>query len=308
MTGRPRLVFFGTPEFAQTVLTKLFSQNLTISLVVTRPDRPAGRSQRLHASPVATFARQQGLPLEQPSNPNAILPTVVSTKSDVLIVASYGTLLKQTLLEATPHGALNVHASLLPAYRGASPVQQVILDGKSETGVTIMKLDEGLDTGPIVAKQRVPMAAADTAGSLSGKLAEAGATLLCKTLPAYLAGKVEPRAQDEKRASMTNPLTKQDGLIDWRKDASYLVRHVRAMQPWPGAYSDVNGKTIKILAAHAISKSQMTPGSFTNSLPLTIGTGHGSLVIDKLQTAGKRPVTGAAWLRGYQKERGQFSL
>lgn len=299
-----RLVFLGTPAFGATILEALIAAGHEIALVVSQPDRLSqqrGRSKQPLPSPVSTLAKKRKLPLETPRNITEITEQLTDTAADVFVVAAYGQLLSADVLKLADGRWLNVHASLLPAYRGATPIQQAIFDGKPATGVTIMEVTPPLDAGPIVAQTKIPIEPDDTAGSLSEKLAKAGQQLLVEILPDYLAGKLKPKPQDDRQASVTKTLTKTSGRIDWTKPADYLARHVRAMQPWPGAWTKLGDNPVVITKAHTEAAGSNPPGDFSgNKTVLTVGTGSGNLVIDELKPAGKQGMAGADWLRGYR--------
>lgn len=300
-----KAVFFGTPAFAATVLECLVASDVEIAGVVTQPARPTGRGRHVEPSPVQTTATEHGLPVEAPAQATQILSQLGTWQPDVLIVAAYGQIFPPTLLWAAPHGALNVHASLLPAYRGASPIQHAILDALTETGVTIMQMDENLDTGPTLASQTVSINALDTTETLSEKLAKAGGNLLVATLPKYVAGRLQPQPQ-RGVSSLTTLIKKDDGRIDWNQPAEYLERFVRAMQPWPSAWTEWNGQRVKILAATPINR-QLTPGAISTDEQVVVGTGQGALQINELQIAGGQPMSGAAALAGYGDRLDRFS-
>lgn len=299
-----RLVFMGTPAFARTILAALLEKGPPVVGVVSQPDRPAGRGRRLTPPPVAELARERGLPLIQPERPAepAALETLRTWSPDVIIVAAYGRILPPAVLHIPPKGCLNVHASLLPRYRGPSPVAQAILDGASETGVTIMRMDEGMDTGPILAQRAVPILADDTTGSLMAKLAEEGARLLIETLPAWMAGALIPQPQDASQATYTRLLRKEDGLIDWSQPAELIGRRVRACTPWPGAYTFWKGQLLRLLEVQPI-RGPAPPDSLPGDVMLVddwpaVVAGEGLVCLRRVQLAGKTPVDGPAFVRG----------
>lgn len=295
-----RLIFAGSPSFAATVLAHLHDSQHEIRLVLSQPDRAHGRSSRPTPGEVTKFARSRGLPLQQPARPADVLTELRHAAADVMVVAAYGHILPSEVLTVCPHGALNVHASLLPAYRGASPVQHAILDGVSSTGATLMKMDEGLDTGPILAQRIVDVAPTDTAGSLSNRLAEAGSRLLVESLPEYLSGSLSPRPQGPPSTPVTRRLTKSDGLIDWRRSADHIERHVRAMHPWPKAFTFAGDVGIQILEVEIVPGETTDPGHFEPAGPLTVQTGQGLIRVNSLRPSGKAVMTGEAFLRGYR--------
>lgn len=310
-----RVVFMGTPEFAVPSLralvehappAKLWAAGLDIVGVITRPDKPAGRGRQIVASPVKQFAAERGIPVYQPGplrRPEA-LKLIESLQPDVIVVAAFGQILPPAVLELPSHCCLNVHASLLPRWRGASPIAAAILAGDAETGVTIMQMEEGLDTGPIVAQRATSIGANETAGKLTARLAELGAQLLVETLPYWLADGIDCREQDESQSTMTRPLAKDDGRLDWSRSAEELARAVRAYHPWPGACTTWNGARVRIHAAHAIAGRQgLAPGtSFRvegGSAGLAVACGQGALALDVIQLEGKRALPAADVLRGH---------
>lgn len=296
----PRVVFLGTPDFAASILQTIHGAGWDIPLVVTQPDRPQGRSRQVAPSAVAETAVRLGLALERPERVGNIADTIWGYEPDCLVVAAYGQLLPAPVFApSNGRAAINVHASLLPKYRGASPISQAILDGESETGVTLMRIEAGLDTGPTIAARNLPIRPDETAGELSARLAELGGSLLLDSLPGYLAGQLPEVPQDDAAASLTKPLTKDDGAIDWTKDAAYLARHVRAMTPWPGAWTTAEGSRVTITRA-APADGSAEPGTFAAEAPLRVGTGNGLLEITRLKPAGRNELAAEAWLRGYR--------
>jgi methionyl-tRNA formyltransferase len=306
-----RIVFMGTPTFAVHSLRALLSIGeidgvpTRVVGVFTQPDRPAGRGNRLRPPPVKEVALAAGIPIEQPERlrrPEA-LQVLAAMAPDLIVVAAYAQILSRQVLDLPRCGCLNVHASLLPSYRGAAPIQAAILDGATETGVCIMRMEAGLDTGPVLTRYREPIHADDTAETLGMRLAVGGAELLLRTVPDWVRGAIVPEPQDEALATMTRPLRKEDGCIDWRRPAAYVERQVRAMQPWPGAYTTVGGALLKLLQAAVATGSAVgqMPGTVLAAtqgpIPL-VATGEGTLALGLVQPAGRRPMSGADWLRG----------
>ncbi|MSU75918.1 methionyl-tRNA formyltransferase [Patescibacteria group bacterium] len=299
-----KVVFLGTPELGRTVLENLVSAGIEIPLVITQPDRVTQKRGRgdTESSPVGVWATKKKLTVLKPKKVIEVTDDIVTANPDVVVVAAYGQLVPDVVLETASGRWLNVHGSQLPRYRGASPVQQAILDGLDETGVTIMEVVSELDAGPIVSQQTVPIASNDTAGTLMQKVASAGGELLIKTLPQYVDGSIQPEPQDEAAATMTRTLSKKDGQVDWMRDAEYLERFVRAMQPWPGAHTIFEGQSVVILKVAIADKSDSaTPGTFQEQAPLVISTGDGDLEIKELKPAGKSAMSGEAWLRGLRR-------
>lgn len=297
--SQKRIVFMGSPDFAVPALTRL-AENYPVVGVVTQPDRPAGRGRTLMAPPVKVKALELGLPLLQPEKLRQpeVFQQLSRWEPDVIVVAAFGMILRQEVLDLPPFGCINIHASLLPRWRGAAPIQAALLAGDTETGITIMKLDAGVDTGPVLAQKAIPIGNSDTGGSIFTKLAELGGDLLLETLPGYLSGRNLPQPQDESRATYAPMLKKEEGLLDFKDSAENLVRRVRAFNPWPGTYILINDAPLKVHAAHS-EPGPSHPGkhSIFNGKP-AISTSAGLLVLDEVQPSGRRPMTGKAFLAG----------
>lgn len=299
-----RVVFMGTPEFALPTLRGLYQRGYQIAAVFTRPDRPAGRGRKPTPSPVKELATRLGLPVYQPATLRrpAAAELLRNLQPEAIVVAAYGLILPREVLEIPPHGCLNVHPSLLPRWRGPSPVAFAILAGDEYTGVTVILMDEGMDTGPILARSDpVPIGPEDTTATLTPKLAEIGAELLLETLPRWAAGEVTPEPQDDSKATYSRLLTKADGAIDWERSAEEVWRMVRAFDPWPGAYTRWQGRLLKILACRPVpGNSGRPPGTV---VPFDSGaavqTGDGLLRLERLQLEGRRPLAIDEFLRGY---------
>jgi methionyl-tRNA formyltransferase len=298
----------GTPEFAATILERLLAPDSPVAVVgvVTRPDRPVGRSGRPAPPPVKTLAVAHGLPVLQPRSlrrPGAVAD-LEALHPDVSVVAAYGAILRPDVLAIPPRGHLNVHASLLPRWRGPWPVGAAILAGDAETGVSIMRLDEGTDTGPVLTQRREPVRPEDTTGTLQARLADAGADLLVATLPGYLEGRIVPRPQDDGAATTSRMVTKEDGLLDWSQPAASLERRVRAMQPWPVAWTTWEGKQLRVLRARVVDDLPEAPPGPGHVVRLgrgvAVGTGAGGLVLEQVQLEGRGVVSGAAFVNGYR--------
>jgi methionyl-tRNA formyltransferase len=309
-----RVLFMGTPEFAVPSLAALAERapaGLELAGVVTRVDKPAGRGRQLAHPPVKQFALAHGIAVYQPGSlrkPEA-LAQLRELAPELIVVAAFGQILPPEVLRLPAQSCLNVHASLLPRWRGASPINAAILAGDAETGVTIMRMDEGLDTGPILAERAIPIGPRETAGELSDRLAVLGAALLIETLPGWLAGSITPRPQDETRATMTALLRKEQGRLDWTHPAALLDRAVRAYTPWPGAYTTWNGQQVKILRARPLDEDGSgiegrAPGHCFvvgqgKHAGLAVACGQGALTLEMVQLQGKRAVMGEELLRGY---------
>lgn len=297
-----RIVFMGTPAFAVPILLALDERHQVVG-VVTQPDRQAGRGRKVVASPIKDVALARDLPLFQPASlhPPEAVARLADWAPDVIVVAAFGQLLLQPVLTLPPHGCLNIHASLLPRYRGAAPIPAAILDGETVTGVTLMHMDEGLDTGPIVAQAECPIVPEDTTETMTAKLAELGADLLAGTLSGWLAGEIQAQPQDDSLATYCSLLKKKDGYLDWIQSAAHLDRQIRACDPWPGAYTTWRGQRLKVLRAHAWPEWQREgqPGQVVE-LESGIGvvTGQGVLELVEVQRQGKRPMAAAVFARG----------
>ena len=305
MTQSPQVVFMGSPDFAVPILEALAAPagNGPYRLVgvVTQPDRPAGRGRILVPPPVKTAALRLGLPLMQPERlrrPEA-LEQLRGWNPDLIVVAAFGQILRPEVLDLPRHGCINVHGSLLPRWRGAAPIQAAILAGDGETGITIMKMDPGVDTGPILSQRAVPIDPQETGGSLFEKMAPLGAGLLLETLPRYLSGELVPQRQPEDGITYAPMLKKEDGRLDFSLPALQLERLVRAFQPWPGSYFEWNGTSLKVQRAHV--SGEKSPGAgrrlIVEGCP-AIGTGEGILVLEEVQPAGKKSMPGKAFLAG----------
>jgi methionyl-tRNA formyltransferase len=297
-----RIVYMGTPDFAVPGLAAL-DQEYQVVGVVTQPDRPAGRGRKLVASPVKSEALALKLPIFQPQTlrtPEA-LAQLASWRPDLIVVVAFGQILKPPVLDLPTFGCLNVHASLLPAYRGAAPIAAALLAGETYSGVTIMRMDEGMDTGPTLTQARLDIAAQDTTATLGARLADLGAQTLIEMLPDWLAGRIQPQEQDEAMASYCRPLVKTDGLLDWAESADALDRRIRATDPWPGAYTTWLGQRLKILSARPLLdwQGQAQPGQVVNAgAGLGVAAGRGALELLAVQLAGKKPMAAGIFSRG----------
>lgn len=289
----------GSPDFALPTLAGLAAHYDVVG-VVTQPDRPAGRGRTLTPPPVKTLACELGIAVMQPERLRApeAFAQLAAWQPDLIVVAAFGQILRQNVLELAPYGCINVHASLLPRWRGAAPIQAAILAGDRQSGVTIMKMDAGIDTGGILAQRATDLSPDETAGSLSERLAKMGAELLLDTLPGWLAGTLQPVAQDNALATYAPMLKKEDGELNTREPAELLERRVRAFQPWPGTSIRVGDEIYKVLRAHVV-RGTLPPGQtgVLDHLPV-IGTSQDCLALDVLQPAGKKAMDGRAFLLG----------
>lgn len=296
-----RLAFMGTPNFAATIFKVLIDAQFPIVAVYTQPPRPTGRGYKVMPSPVHLLATAYAIPVFTPTSLK--LPEIQnewkSLKLDVAMVAAYGLLLPKEFLNAPRMGCINVHASLLPRWRGAAPLQQAILAGDKETGVTLMKMDTSLDTGDILMLKKIPLDSATTTSLLGDRLAHLGAQALLEAIPLYLSGKLDPVPQSEEGATYAQKLKKEEGLLDWQLPANILGRKIRALNPWPGTWFEVGNDRIKILEAEVVPGHFSEPPGTILDDQLTITCGEGALRPLRLQKVGKAPLPTDAFLRGY---------
>ncbi len=293
----------GSPDFAVPALRALAAARYPIVGVITQPDRPAGRGNVLTPPPVKVAALELGLDVYQPEKLRA--PEAMQKLRDwnpgLIVVAAFGQILRPEVLTLPQHGCVNIHASLLPRHRGAAPIQAAILAGDTETGITIMLMDEGIDTGPMLARRAIEISPADTGGSLFEKLSVMGGELLLETLPRYLNGEIRPQPQPAEGATYAPMLKKEDGLLDFTRPAAELERKIRAFQPWPGAFMPWQGGPLKIHRAHVADREtgKQEAGTLVivEGLPAVV-TGDGLLVFDELQPPGKAKMPGKAFLAG----------
>jgi methionyl-tRNA formyltransferase len=319
-----RIIYMGTPQFAVPALEALIAhaapgdvlpEGYEIVTVITRPDKPAGRGREIVFSPVKQSALQHQIPVWQPGSfkkpENSA--ELAGYKADLYIIAAFGQILPQSVLDQPGYGTLNIHASLLPKYRGADPIAETILQGDKETGISIMLLDAGVDTGPVLLRRSLVIADSDTTSSLTLRLAEIGAQALLEALPLWVGGTLVPEPQNEEKASHTRMLRKEDGLIDWSRPASVIARQVRAYSPWPSAYTYWEGKMCKVLKAQVqamTSEKEIAPGmvgvrELAGHQVLGVATGSGVLIIQQLQLEGKKAMNAEEFLRGYAQIAGQ---
>ena len=300
-----RLIFMGTPSFAVPTLSALVEAGHNVVGVFTKPDRRSGRGRKLSAPPVKEFAQSRGMAVFQPASLKEDADAsqrIANLRPDAIVVAAYGLFLPNDTLAAPRLGCLNIHPSSLPRHRGPSPVATAILEGDATAGVTIMLLDEGMDTGPILAHQETFISPQESCEALTVRLFDIGARLLTESLEKWNAGSVAPTPQDESNATVTRRLRREDGLIDWNQDAQAISRRVRAFAPWPGTFTAWNGKTLKILRAVPIdSNLDDAPGAVFNSgdSNIAVATGNGALILLEVQLEGRRPSRAADFARGY---------
>jgi methionyl-tRNA formyltransferase len=302
--SRLRLAFMGTPDFAAASLAALIAAGHEIAEVYSQPARPAGRGQRPHPSPVQALAASHGLQVSTPATlkDEAERVRFANLGLDAAVVVAYGLLLPKAFLEAPRLGCLNVHASLLPRWRGASPIQHAILAGDRETGITIMRMDEGLDTGPILLAAPLAIGSAETGGSLHDRLAELGARLIVKALDGLVAKTLAPRPQPDEGACYAPKLTREDGRLDWRRPAEELARRVRALNPRPGAWCEAGQERLRVLAAETTAGSG-SPGRLLDD-HLAITCGSGALRLTQVQRPGRTAMGAEEFLRGFRLAEG----
>jgi methionyl-tRNA formyltransferase len=304
-----RIVFMGTPEFAVPSLEAVATLNgMEIVCVVTQPDRPAGRGQSTRPSAVKARALELGLPVWTPENLKEpeTQARLRDLAPDLLVVVAYGEILRRVVLDIPRRGAINVHGSLLPRHRGAAPVQGALLAGDEEAGITIMLMDEGMDTGPMLAKRSIPVRPDHTAATLAGDLSRLGADLLAETLPRWLAGEIQPEPQDDSAATKTRMLKKEHGRLDWSRPARELANQVRAFDPWPGTFTTWRGQHLKVLGAREAlgweaSSEQAVPGTVAQQGErVSVATGEGWLELHEVQLQGKKALAAREFVNGYR--------
>jgi methionyl-tRNA formyltransferase len=304
-----RVAFAGTPDFSVPALEALVASRHTVVGVLTQPDRPKGRGRQITAGPVKAAALAHGIPVAQPLTlkvPEG-RAELESWRPDVLVVVAYGLILPAAVLSLPRLGCVNIHGSLLPRWRGAAPIQRAILAGDSMTGVTIMLMDAGLDTGPMLLKKETPIEEADTGGSIHDRLSALGATALMEALEGYAAGSLAPVPQPAEGVTYAAKIDKSEALLDWRRDASELDRQVRAFNPWPVAETRLDGEQLRVFAASVAERASSAeiasePGTIWSVSPagVVVQCGQGRLALHELQRPGKRPVPVAEFIRGIQ--------
>lgn len=322
-----KVIFMGTPDFAVATLDALVKAGYEIPLVITQPDRPKGRHGEAQKSDVRIAAERYGIPVATPERirkDEALKDEMRALAPDVIVVTAFGQILPKDILEIPKYGCVNVHASLLPKYRGAAPVQWAVLNGDAESGVTTMQMDEGLDTGDILMMKRIPLDQKETGGTLFDKLAKLGGELIVETLEGLAAGSITPVAQDASRATKVGLFTKTSGRIDWTEDAAVIERKIRGLNPWPSAYSFLGGKQLKLWDADVLTDEEckqyplpevavmmperdatMPEGTkaghvYADQKMLVVRCGHGALRIRELQLEGKKRMKAEDFLRGHR--------
>jgi len=304
---RVKLIFIGTPEFGLPSLRALAADDsFKIVAVITQPDRPVGRSQKAVAPAIKQEAEKLGLKVMQPEKIREITEELKKLAPDIIVVVAYAQIIPEEILNLPKHGCINIHGSLLPKYRGASVIQAAIMNGDRETGITIMKMDKTLDTGPIIYQTKTLIAPTENAETLSDKLAKLGGEVITPTLKAYIAGKLKPLPQNPKLSSYVPVLKKSDGQLDWNKPAAELERIVRALQPWPGTYAKIkeSGEILKItkVAPHFFELNDQPVGKiFHYKNQLAVQTGRDTLIIERLQLEGKKEVSADEFLNGHRE-------
>ena len=299
-----KIVFMGTPYFTIPVLDKIASDGHDIVAVYTQPDRTSGRGRKVTMSAVKEYAISKNLEVLQPQNfredPSQI-PLLNNFKADIAVVAAYGIFLPSEILGMLPHGCINLHPSLLPKYRGASPVSTAILESEKVTGTTIIRLDSGMDSGPILAQKKTPIGAEELCNELTEKLFYIGADLIVETISKLEKGIIVPRQQDHENATYTKKLVRQDGLVDWKDGSDVILRKIRAHHPWPGSYTHFNGKNLKIIEARITENYKSPPGCVSiHDNTVYIGTSDGSLLVSQLQSEGSKVTSAADFARGHR--------
>ena len=306
-----RVIFMGTPDFATETLEEIVKAGHEVVGVVTQPDKPKGRGKTMMPTPVKETALKYNLPVYQPRKVREpeFVEVLRSLKPDVMVVAAFGQIITKEILEMPKYGCINVHASLLPAYRGAAPIQWAVINGDKESGVTIMQMDEGIDTGDMIEKAVVPIAEDETGGSLFDKLSHTGAKLCVKVLKDLEEGTaVGEKQPEESTTPYAKMIDKKMGEVDWKKSAKEIEQLIRGLNPWPSAYTKVHGKTLKLWKAKVLLEtSQMKPGQIVKVTKdsLAVQTGQGMLEIQELQLEGKKRMDTSSFLRGYALAEGE---
>lgn len=298
------IIFMGTPDFSTTVLEMLIAEHNVIA-VVTQPDRPVGRKKKMTPPPVKEIAVKHGLPVYQPEKltQSEELEQLIALESDLIVSAAFGQLLPEKLLEAPKLGAINVHASLLPKYRGGAPIHQAIIDGETKTGITIMYMAKKLDAGDIIAQRAIDIEQQDDVGTMHDKLSFLGADLLKETLPAIINGTNNRQPQDDSEATFASNISRDDEKIDWQQPAEAIYNHIRGLSPWPVAYTIMDDANMKLYAAHIVTNKKGKPGEIieTTKKAIIVGTGsQDAIALTDIQVAGKKRMLAANYLSGVQ--------
>ncbi len=297
-----KIVFMGSPEFALPSLMGLIKTYEVVG-VITQPDRPAGRGKKLVAPPIKDLALEKNIPLIQPRRlkEEGARQQLDLWNPDLIVVVAFGQILRQDVLDLPKYGCINVHASLLPRWRGAAPIQAAVYHGDTESGVTIMKMDAGIDTGPILSQKKVKLTKNETAVTLGERLSYIGAELLLETLPGALSGEIKPKPQPKTGATYVSMIQKTDGLLDFTRTACELINQIHAYNPWPGTYFDIENERFKVHEADVdfSAKLEICQRAVVNGYPV-IGTSEGNLIIRVIQPSGKKPIPGNVFLRGFR--------
>ena len=308
MNLKPKIVFMGTPEFGAIILEGLVKGGYRQVLTITSPDKPAGREKIITPPPIKVIAQKYNIPILQPETLTDSKSQIINYKPDLIIVAAFGQILAKEILKIPKYGCLNIHPSLLPRWRGASPIQYAILNGDKETGISIILMTEKLDEGDIIASSEFQITNSKiTYPELSKELANLGTKLLLETIPKWLKNEVKPKSQNSSEATYTKALTKEDGKIDWKKPAEYIERKIRAFFPWPGGFCFWDGKQIKILKANVLKKTKECPLGLPGKTflapddKIAVQTGKDFLLIEELQLEGRKPMSSKEFLRGQLK-------
>ncbi len=300
MSNPLRIIFAGTPDFAATSLQALLGSEHEVIAVYTQPDRPSGRGRKLTPGPVKKLALEHDIAVYQPLSlkGEAEQAELAALNADIMVVVAYGLLLPKAVLDTPRLGCINVHGSILPRWRGAAPIHRAVLAGDQSTGITIMQMDVGLDTGDMLYKVETPISDSDTSGDLHDRLADMGAGALIETLALIRDGKAEPEKQDDSLANYAQKLEKQEGKIDWNQSAELIARQVRGLSPWPVAFCELDGQTLRVWYAEADNNATAAPGEIisTDKRSVQVGCGEGSLRLTKLQLPGGKPLEASAIL------------
>ena len=308
MPSSLKLVFCGTPAFAVSTLEKVVEAGFSVPLVVTQPDRPRGRGMEVALSPVKQRSLQLALQISQPDrikNNEEFRSQLAEIAPDAIVVVGYGRIIPQWMIDLPPLGNLNLHASLLPKYRGAAPIQWAIARGESVSGVTTMRIDAGLDTGDILLQEEIPIAPEDTALTLAPRMAAIGSALMVETLRGLQSGTVQPRPQDHSKATLAPILKKEDGQIDFQLTAREILNRLRGFQPWPGAYTSFRGKNLHLWAARPVDRAVASAELMVESGHLFVGCGSGALEVLEVQLEGKKRMPAADFIHGHQPHNGE---